>query len=202
MNSETARNFPLLLPLTLIAVLAGSPAFGQTTTWTGSTGDWFVPGNWSAGVPDTLLAAEIQNGGKIASGQAIARVANVGTAPASSGTLSLSGNSRLSLMENLGAPGGAGRLQIGTSGTGLVALSDSARLVFLEARIGNDSGGDGSLNVSGGTLEGADLGIGLASPGNVNLSGTGVWQGWNGQLSLGATVTVHNNGVLNLSDNF
>ena len=44
-------------------LLAYAPAFSQTTTWTDGTGNWFMPANWSAGVPNSSTIADINNGG-------------------------------------------------------------------------------------------------------------------------------------------
>jgi outer membrane autotransporter protein len=49
----------------LLAVGAGAmPARAQTTSWTDGTGSWFVPGNWSAGVPSAATnTTNVTNGG-------------------------------------------------------------------------------------------------------------------------------------------
>jgi outer membrane autotransporter protein len=51
-----------LRPLALACLLAWqAPALAAD--WTGGTGDWFVPGNWAAGVPAAGVDALIANGG-------------------------------------------------------------------------------------------------------------------------------------------
>jgi hypothetical protein len=49
----------------LFAIGAGvTPARDQTTDWTDATGSWFVPGNWSAGVPTgATVTTTVGNGG-------------------------------------------------------------------------------------------------------------------------------------------
>ena len=36
----------------LVLLMTFVSAFGQTTVWIDGTGVWFIPENWSAGVPD------------------------------------------------------------------------------------------------------------------------------------------------------
>src|SRR5438094_8723707 len=82
------------LPALLIAFAS---AFGQTTVWTDATGDWFTAANWSAGVPDSSTAAQVNNGGTaqiMSSGAAASEVA-LGVLAGDAGTLSLSGTGSL-----------------------------------------------------------------------------------------------------------
>src|SRR6266481_639720 len=87
------------------------PAFAQTTVWTDGTGDWFTPGNWSAGVPDSSTTAQINNGGtaQIMASGAAASLVELGVAAGDVGTLSVSGAGTLQ-------DGGA--LNVGEGGTG------------------------------------------------------------------------------------
>src|SRR2546430_4185975 len=79
-----------VLPALLIAFAS---AFGQTTMWTDGTGDWFTPANWSAGVPDSSTAAQINNGGTagILANGAAAGFVEMGVGAGETGTLTVSG---------------------------------------------------------------------------------------------------------------
>src|SRR5262245_25060442 len=65
---QSARwRVPLLGFLVVFApLLTASPARGQYTRWQAGTGDWFVPSNWSLGVPTFPSGtADIGNGGTV-----------------------------------------------------------------------------------------------------------------------------------------
>jgi hypothetical protein len=49
----------------LVIAAAPHPARAQTTDWIGTTGDWFEPANWSAGVPTATTAARVLTDGTI-----------------------------------------------------------------------------------------------------------------------------------------
>jgi fibronectin-binding autotransporter adhesin len=67
-GGRALRRLPLFLRLALVLWplmlgLVASPAFAQTN-WTGAAGSWFVPGNWSAGVPTgATTTTTVGNGG-------------------------------------------------------------------------------------------------------------------------------------------
>ncbi len=63
----------------LAGVLAFCPTGGARaqTIWTGQSGDWFVPANWSAGVPNSTADPQINNGGTAEINAAGARSRNV-----------------------------------------------------------------------------------------------------------------------------
>ncbi|MFL5237743.1 MAG: DUF4082 domain-containing protein [Rhizomicrobium sp.] len=63
----SAPGGPPSLPVTSSAPLLGTPIWGTTTHWTNSSGgDWNVPTNWSAGIPDDADHAVLNIGGSYA----------------------------------------------------------------------------------------------------------------------------------------
>jgi T5SS/PEP-CTERM-associated repeat protein len=164
------------LPALLIAFAS---AFGQTTVWTDATGDWFTAANWSAGVPDSSTAAQINNGGT-------AQIMSSGAA--ASGTVSDSN-----------AVVGAG------SGSTGVALVDGAGSTWSHdggITVGGNAKGTGTITISnggsmstGGTGVGSIIGHNPTSSGTVNVIGAG--STWTNQASLTLS-DAGGDGVLNI----
>jgi T5SS/PEP-CTERM-associated repeat protein len=69
-----------------------------------------------------------------------------------------------------------GDLVIGQSGTGTATITDGTLTAADEVFIGQDPGSNGTLNISGGTLNAArrSLQVGFSGTGTLNISGTGV----------------------------
>jgi fibronectin-binding autotransporter adhesin len=107
-----------------------TPARAQNTNWSGTIGSWFVPGNWSNGVPTGATSiTTVGNGGT-------ASIA--GAAANAGGQLTINGGSTV----NLQAAGSlvADTIQIGGNGTtGTLLLSGSTAVT-------------GSLNMVSGTV--------------------------------------------------
>lgn len=62
-RKETTNRRPCLTPLACLFLGLASTAFGQTTTWNGSVStNWSTAGNWSAGVPTSVLDVVIPSG--------------------------------------------------------------------------------------------------------------------------------------------
>src|SRR5262249_7706803 len=104
-----------LLATTVVAaaaLLAATSARAQTN-WTDATGSWFVPGNWSAGVPTAATPlTTVGNGG----------TAQIAAAPANAGSsLVVNGGSTGDLQA--GGSLTANRLTIGPGGTLLLSGS-------------------------------------------------------------------------------
>jgi fibronectin-binding autotransporter adhesin len=109
--------------LLLAALLsAASPAHGADTTWIGGTGSWFVPSNWSNGLPiitGGIDSAYINNGGtaQILSSGAVANFLELGIDVGQSGSLDVNGGGlTISRGLYLGAAG-SGTLTIRSGGT-------------------------------------------------------------------------------------
>ena len=47
----------------IFCVLVLAAPISAQTIWTDATGDWFTAGNWSAGVPNAMTDAQINNNG-------------------------------------------------------------------------------------------------------------------------------------------
>ena len=165
----------------LIALLVTSaPAFGQTTTWTDGTGDWFTAANWSAGVPDSSTIADINNGGtaQIMSSGAAASDVEIGVGAQDSGTLSTSGSG------NLDDSGGA--LYVGRSGIGNLNITDGGVVSSIRFIIGENAGSTGTATVSGSGSMWTNIAvctIGFEGNGTLNITN-------GGQLSNSNTTTI------------
>jgi len=99
-------------------LLGLAPAGLTQTIWTGQSGDWFQPVNWSDGVPTSSTdAAEINNGGtaQIETGAAAAGNLHLGLDAADSGNLLVSGSGSLQVTSGL---------TIGVTGTGRLTIQD------------------------------------------------------------------------------
>ncbi len=118
------------------------PAFAQTTVWTDGTGDWFNPGNWSAGVPDSSATAQISNGGtsQITSGGAAAGFVEMGVGAGDTGTLSISVAGTLQ---------DDGAIYIGEDGTGTLFIIGGGTVTSGEFLMGENAGSNGTATVSG-----------------------------------------------------
>ena len=117
--------------------LGVSSAAAQPKLWTNSgSGDWFAPGNWSAGVPDPLnaasLDARIDNGGTAEIGMpgAAVRRLTLGRLSGESGDLLVNGGS-LDVAESL---------LVGEAGDGSLTLAEAGEVEV--------SGGGGVLDVA------------------------------------------------------
>jgi T5SS/PEP-CTERM-associated repeat protein len=166
----------------LVGLLA-SPAFAQTI-WTDATSDWFVSGNWSAGVPNAGTDAEINNGGtaQISAAGAAARDMTLGLGALDSGTLSVSGAGTLSAGNNL---------VVGSSGTGTLNITNGGVAGSGFVIIGDATDSSGTVIV-----DGAGSTLGAFSLLSVGASGTGTLKIINGGAAFDAfaeiagTVTV------------
>lgn len=145
----------LLLAVAALA-LSSSSAFAQsqcivTTTWTGTTGSWFVCGNWGSGCPTSSVNAQINNGGTAQIIQSLT-VANACTLTLDSGSTSLdaaTGGGTLNVTSSL---------TVGPNSTGLLTLSNGATVNAGSVTVGKS-----------GTLE---YNVIPSTSGDVSASGT------------------------------
>jgi T5SS/PEP-CTERM-associated repeat protein len=97
------------------------PAIGiAQTIWTDATGDWFVPGNWSAGVPNPTTVAQINNDGtaQITATGVAAQSILLGFDTPDLGHLTVSGVGTLNVSSDLSVGyGGSGTLNITNGAT-------------------------------------------------------------------------------------
>jgi T5SS/PEP-CTERM-associated repeat protein len=157
--------FCSLLCWALIALFVTSAAaFGQTTIWTDATGDWFSPANWSAGVPDSSTAAQINNGGtaQIMSSGAAASEVDLGILTGDVGTLSVSGAGNLQ---------DAGAMNVGEGGTGTLNVTEGGIVSDSNAVVGSGSGSTGVALVDGAGSTWSNDG-GITVGGNAKATGT------------------------------
>jgi T5SS/PEP-CTERM-associated repeat protein/autotransporter-associated beta strand protein len=129
----------LYLAASVLALVSPVSSLFAQTVWTDGTGNWFNAGNWSAGVPGSSTAAQINNGGtaQITASGAQAGDVTLGLGSSDSGTLSISGPGDLNAT-----------LHIGESGIGVVTISNggSGSGGFI---MGDNAGSSGTATVSG-----------------------------------------------------
>jgi autotransporter-associated beta strand protein len=108
---------------------AGSPAHAQLTSWTDATGSWFIPGNWSFGVPTGATAQTlVVNGG---TAQISGAAANAGT------TLIIAGMAAGSTVDlQAGGSLTAGTIRIAPNGTLLLSGSTNVAASVLSLQGG------------------------------------------------------------------
>lgn len=175
----------VLLATTVLAVvtLSAVPASAQTA-WTGpNSPDWFDPGNWSAGVPNNALSAEIDtvaNYLPFIGGPAQALNTFVGLS--SHGVLTIYGgslaNERGIIGHNANSLGGVNVIGNGSSWTNSVYLI-----------VGNF--GQGSLSVAdGGAVSANDAYVGLGA----NASGFAAITGADALLTVTGGFVIGNSG--------
>ena len=136
------------LPLNLSSLIASffltTSAFAQTI-WTAGVGNWFTPGNWSAGVPNpasgTSFDAQINNGGiaQIFSPGASVRRITLGASNGQGGGLQINAGT-LNVTENL---------HLGEGGNGVATISNGSTVTSNYTRIGRFNGSSGSATVFG-----------------------------------------------------
>ena len=167
-----------------MATLSGVPAMAQTA-WTGpNSPDWFDPGNWSAGVPNNALNAEIDtvaNYLPFIGGPAQALNTFVGLS--SHGVLTIQNGGSLAdergiIGHNANSLGGVTVIGNGASWTNSVYLI-----------VGNF--GEGSLSVvNGGAVSANDAYVGLGA----NASGLATITGADAQLTVTGGFVIGNSG--------
>lgn len=129
------------LPLLVLCCFSAGEAHAQTI-WTDAGGDWFDAANWSAGVPDLTMDAQINNGGtaRIDSGRtASAQTTALGLNPSDSGNLSLDHGSFLA----------TNAMNVGFTGTGTLNIANSSAVLDVSGVIGNREGSTGTVTVDG-----------------------------------------------------
>ncbi len=134
--------------LWLVILLLGGRAWAGDTYWQhdpAAAGDWFVPANWTAGLPTWEHSAYVNNGGtvQIAAGLAEARKLHLGHAAGASGTLELGGGDMVS-----------GSQYIGHSGAGSFQQTGGINKPCQLLAVGYESGSQGTYELSGGELHG------------------------------------------------
>ncbi len=195
-----SRRFALSLVCIVLLTSAVVPVRGDNTYWQhdpSSPGDWFVPGNWTAGLPESGDYACIKNGGTadFASGQAEAKWVGIGYGydDDNTGTLThIGGHLLVQESFTLGRDGGegtyflsgsgqltTGATKVGSKGTGLFSQTGGTHTVGSLEIGGTGSSGTGTYNLSGtGHLAGTAVMIGR--------TGTGLFQQTGGTAELGS----------------
>jgi T5SS/PEP-CTERM-associated repeat protein len=125
-KSLLAKSTALSLAFSLIV-----PAVGVAQTiWTDGTGDWFLGTNWSAGVPNSTVQAQVNNSGTAqitASGAAAASILLGWNDVSELGNLSVSGAGSL----NVGAD-----LAVGGLGNGTLTVTNGAQVSDFSGEVG------------------------------------------------------------------
>lgn len=180
------------------ALLLGLPALGfAQTIWTGTSGDWFAGGNWSAGVPGSATEARVSNGGTaaITATGAVAQTVMLGFDTPDFGTLTASGAGTLSVGADL---------SVGYGGTGALAITDGAVVSAHSGQIGytisSDSGvrGDAVVDGAGSTWTNAfELYVGYGT-GSLSITNGGTVSDFYGYLGYFAEFPGRSNGMANV----
>src|ERR1051325_6997767 len=125
-----------------VLLIASTCAFGETTVWTDGVGNWFTPGNWSQGVPNSSTIAQINNTGtaQITRAGAAASFLEMGIGAGDAGTLSISGAGTLQ---------DEGAMYIGEEGTGTLSITAGATVSSSLFALGQSPGSNGTATVSG-----------------------------------------------------
>src|SRR2546425_1182686 len=126
-----------IFSLLLLAV----PALAHTV-WTDGIGDWFTPSNWSAGVPNFVDDAEINNGGTAQIGSPGAKAGNLylGVGTFDSGNLLISGSGILT---------NSSGLLVGLSGSGVLTVQNGGAVSDFRGFVGTLADSNGSAVVEG-----------------------------------------------------
>jgi T5SS/PEP-CTERM-associated repeat protein len=141
-NYLFAKTSALILALPLIA-----PSIGVAqTVWTDGTGDWFLGTNWSAGIPNSNVQAQINNTGtaQITTSGAVAQSILLGFDVPDTGNLSTSGPGALTVSSDLA---------VGYGGTGVLSITNGANVSDVSGEIGytihSETGATGTATVDG-----------------------------------------------------
>lgn len=195
-----------------LGLLFFSPEVFAQTVWTGTTGLWDDPANWSAGAPDENTDAQISNGGTAQMGLRSYTARNVifGFGSSDSGNLSATnGFFEISGAITVGRAG-VGDLNFGnsdlTSNGGVIGELAGSQGTVLLAFSTWDNSGDLIIGQSGtGSLD-FEEGVGQSVNGVIGESTDGIgavnlvhFSGWHvsDTLSVGQSAT----GTLNINDN-
>src|SRR5207248_6615782 len=137
-----AKTAALIMALSLIV-----PAIGMAQTiWTDGTGDWFLGTNWSAGVPNSGIQAQINNNGtaQIMASGAVAQSILLGFDVSDLGNLSTSGSGAVTVSADLA---------VGYGGTGTLSITNGADVSDLSGEVGytihSETGVHGTATVDG-----------------------------------------------------
>ena len=182
--NKRTRKIVLTMNITrlgLLFFLVIVAAASAQTVWTDATGDWFNSANWSAGVPTSSTAAQINNGGtaQIATSGAMAGDVTLGFGSLDSGTLSASVSGTL---DN-------GSMYVGESGTGTLNITSGGVVSSGRFIIGDNSGSNGTATVSGAGSTWNNLVVcfvGFAGTGALNINSGGQVSNFS-QASIGET---------------
>lgn len=168
--------------LALAFLWTASPAFAQTV-WVDDIGEWFDSDNWSAGVPNSAIDAQINNGGT-------AQIAPSVDASAQNVILGL-GSSDSGTLVAFGSLGSSGTT-VGSAGTGMLEILNT-RATNNVCVIGELAGSNGTARVAAANWDNSgDLIIGQSGTGTLTIADSGVTnvKGIVGK-SVGATGTVN-----------
>lgn len=193
-----------LIVLALLALQFARPTLAQTSSWNGGTGNWSVPGNWTAGVPNSSTA--IASISVIPSAVTLDQDATVlGLSLGPSDSLTVGSGFALSVVSKSGFLESSGTLVNNGTITGVAA---SGGVPAFEANINNASGvirGEFQLNgaatITGGILASDNFSVGSFG---ANLNGVQIGTSTfttffaSGELDLEGAVT--NVGTLQLGN--
>lgn len=205
------------------SLVSAAPAAAQDTTWNHPNANWFVPGNWTNGVPTSGVTALINNGGvaTISSGSAAAgnlMLANTGSGYLTmyGGTLTVAGASYVGWSNTahlhvLNANFSAASLSVGvfygvgTTSEFKVAGAATASVAG-EVRVGNLGFGQLEVSAGGQFTSGqpggaAYLGLQTGSTGTALVTGAGSrWTINEGLYVGGSSVAAGGTGTLTVAN--
>jgi T5SS/PEP-CTERM-associated repeat protein len=220
-TKQTFPNRRLSSFIKVIGIAAFVWAFPQTTSaqtiWFAGTGNWTTASNWTAGVPTSVVNAELSMGIAQLSGANLG-IANRITLGTISGT---TGRIQVFSVGN-GIPAlNANDLRVGSSGTGFLDITLGGRVFSPTNAIGLFASSNGTVNINGFNpntgsqstwfAEGGTFDVGYAGTGVLNVTNSGLLRtnsasvgttgGANGTVLLAGTSStkwIVNNGNLNI----
>jgi T5SS/PEP-CTERM-associated repeat protein len=172
-NKSASQSVLICLFGVLTFAVCTLPALGQTceptTTWTGSTGDWFTDGNWDNHVPCSTTDAYINNGGGAQiNAYAVAHSLTLGQYAGNSGTVYVTGTNHNLIVSS--------DVYVGYQGKGYLSITDGAYVqIPFQTHVGYQ--GTGTLSITNGatvlSVDDAYIGQSAGSNGSVTVAGSG-----------------------------
>jgi T5SS/PEP-CTERM-associated repeat protein len=138
---------PCLLVSSCFMIVVGVQAqwLHAQTYWTAGTADWNSSANWSAGLPNSLTVAYVNNGGtpRVLAAGAVAEGATLGDGANDIGSLEISGGAL-----DLPQPQ-AGTITVGNFGGGTFSIKSGGKLTTRFSRLGVYQNSTGTATVTG-----------------------------------------------------
>lgn len=200
-DQSMGRRHALLCSTALAAfgwLAATMPSQAQDSNWTGAVStDWFDPGNWSAGVPDTTTNAAIDTATPNAA------VVNAGSAQADFLQIGIQGAGTLDIQNGGTVSNSVGYIARFTASTGTVTVDGEGSTWTNSNILYVGTQGAGTLTIrNSGQVSNTDgvIAYAIGSTGTVTVDGAGSTWTNSDQLRVGnlgtGTLTISNGGTV------